>query len=41
MNGVSVTLAGGETLVADFLLVSAGQLPTVELAQQARNDAVA
>jgi 3-phenylpropionate/trans-cinnamate dioxygenase ferredoxin reductase subunit len=35
MDGVSVTLAGGETLAADFLLVSVGQLPNVELAQQA------
>nr|WP_314623341.1 FAD-dependent oxidoreductase [uncultured Noviherbaspirillum sp.] len=35
VDGVSVTLAGGETLEADFLLVSVGQLPNVELAQQA------
>lgn len=32
---VSVALAGGETLTADFLLVSIGQLPNVELAEQA------
>lgn len=32
---VSVALAGGETLTADFLLVSIGQLPNVELAERA------
>lgn len=32
---VSVALAGGETLSADFLLVSIGQLPNVELAERA------
>jgi 3-phenylpropionate/trans-cinnamate dioxygenase ferredoxin reductase subunit len=35
VEGVSVALAGGETLNADFLLVSIGQLPNVELAEQA------
>jgi 3-phenylpropionate/trans-cinnamate dioxygenase ferredoxin reductase subunit len=34
-EGVSVTLASGLTLEADFLLVSIGQLPNVELAEQA------
>jgi 3-phenylpropionate/trans-cinnamate dioxygenase ferredoxin reductase subunit len=34
-DGVSVALASGVTLTADFLLVSIGQLPNVELAQQA------
>jgi 3-phenylpropionate/trans-cinnamate dioxygenase ferredoxin reductase subunit len=34
-HGVSVTLASGEILTADFLLVSIGQLPNVELAEQA------
>lgn len=34
-NGVTVALASGETLQADFLLVSIGQEPNVELAQQA------
>jgi 3-phenylpropionate/trans-cinnamate dioxygenase ferredoxin reductase subunit len=32
---VSVALAGGEMLEADFLLVSIGQLPNVELAERA------
>lgn len=34
-DSVSVRLASGETLQADFLLISIGQLPNVELAQQA------
>jgi 3-phenylpropionate/trans-cinnamate dioxygenase ferredoxin reductase subunit len=34
-DGVSVALASGVTLTAGFLLVSIGQLPNVELAQQA------
>jgi 3-phenylpropionate/trans-cinnamate dioxygenase ferredoxin reductase subunit len=32
---VSVALAGGETIDADFLLISIGQVPNVELAAQA------
>ncbi|MDB5757733.1 MAG: Ferredoxin reductase [Burkholderia sp.] len=34
-DGVSVALADGVRLDADFLLVSVGQLPNIELAQQA------
>jgi len=34
-DGVSVSLADGVRLDADFLLVSIGQLPNIELAQQA------
>jgi 3-phenylpropionate/trans-cinnamate dioxygenase ferredoxin reductase subunit len=34
-EGVSVMLANGVTLRADFLLISIGQLPNVELAEQA------
>jgi 3-phenylpropionate/trans-cinnamate dioxygenase ferredoxin reductase subunit len=35
VSGVSVALASGETLRADFLLVSIGQQPNTELAEQA------